>query len=110
MYEYKKGTEEGVRFRLVFDNALYAQQETQRSTFKLYPNPVQDYLNLEVLEGAVFDFQYTIYGLDGRIAQQGHQTADGLGVNLSVDEFSTGTYMLLLELGTEQVVHRFVKQ
>ncbi len=75
-------------------------EENARMEVILYPNPVNDYLNIKIrgqLEGSVALEMYDITGV--RVFADKINTDGGLSHQLSTSAFSSGLYLLRLVSG-----------
>lgn len=80
--------------------------ETAGSNVRVFPNPVQDTLNIRVPQG---NWSFEVFSMDGRIALSDRSSGELLGLNVRV--LAPGSYVLRLidESGTV-LNSRFVKE
>lgn len=77
------------------------------SNYRVYPNPVSDYLTLELPDD--FPVHYEIYDLKGRRLQTGIcQTAGSNQIDMQL--FGTGIYVLHLQIGQQINTHKVVRK
>ena len=81
-------------------NETLGIQDTETSTFNIYPNPVQNYLNITT---ALNDYKIEVYTIQGQIisesiANSGSQTIDYSG-------YASGMY--LMKLTSESSIQTF---
>ncbi len=62
----KCGKWDTLKIIITIENPSANITENSKEAFRISPNPVQDYLNLEFIEG---EFTYSIYQLDGKIVK-----------------------------------------
>ena len=72
------------------DGTLLTRQKEQSSIPKLYPNPTQNILSFESIQGS-----WQITDLQGKIITSGF--SDGKKENISVSDLSTGIYLFIHE-------------
>ena len=77
------------------------------NTSRVFPNPAQDVLMLDTPSNFM-DGTLTIYDMLGRVVH--NQTIIQESTSLDVTSYSSGLYILQLELGTQKQIIRFVKQ
>jgi len=85
-------------------------EQTLRVT--LFPNPVQDILQVGVSQEISNDLQLTLYGVDGReVLRQQLKTASGFQtIPVSVAGLLPGMYVVKVQAGNEVVVQKVVVQ
>ena len=76
----------------------------EETHFKVFPNPVKDFLQLE-WEGDWNNTQITLYNALGQIITNYHPTANQ---PIDVSNLSSGTYILEISDGSNRVVKRIV--
>lgn len=89
-----------------FESVVGVSEEEEESlaTISLYPNPVQNEINLSMSENEQLD-TITIRDLTGRIVFQ-DQSGE---TNASVEHLPSGTYLVQLQTSKREVVLKFVK-
>ena len=88
-------------------NNLNSVQETEVAfTAELYPNPVNDLLNVK-LNGDAFS-QYKLTTLQGQVIEQGN--IQGAQFDINTSDFNPGMFILQLTNGKQFATAKFVKQ
>ena len=76
---------------------------------KLYPNPVQNELRINIESSAFQLVQVSIYTLEGNLVSSTTTSVNGdLGINVS--KLSTGIYICQLESESRTMIGKFVKK
>jgi hypothetical protein len=77
----------------------------------LYPNPVTDLLNIEVITSEIVKINLVVYNAYGDVLQQRELGNINylLSKELDVSTFEKGIYILQLRAGSQIVTKRFVK-
>jgi subtilisin family serine protease len=68
-------------------------QFTRTFTFKIYPNPANDFINIETNQIEFTDYKISLYNIEGQLIT----TKSNSPKNLSLDGISNGTYIVKLE-------------
>jgi hypothetical protein len=79
-------------------------ETTETSSFALYPNPVEDELNVSFLNSTGYTFRIT-----NTLGQQ-ISTGQLSGNPINVSALNTGVYIIELNNGSKRVVKKFVKK
>jgi hypothetical protein len=85
--------------------AIQAQVLATSDNIKLYPNPANSSLNIEILEGN-FD-EVTVYSSSGELIKSYSNVSDI--IQLDVSEYITGMYFVRFVTGKLAVTKRFIK-
>ena len=77
---------------------------------KLYPNPTQDYLNIELSAGKAAQVSVRIVGMDGKVVMQQQQQlfSGSTQLQLDVQNLKAGIYMLQINTAEGSYVNRIV--
>ncbi|MFO7940094.1 MAG: S8 family serine peptidase [Bacteroidales bacterium] len=75
---------------------------------KIYPNPAQNYLQLELNHGAGASTMVTIYNSEGK--QMKHLQMEGETTTIDVSDLPAGNYILKVDDEKEPFVKEFIKQ
>ncbi|HLS30516.1 MAG TPA: Omp28-related outer membrane protein, partial [Flavobacteriaceae bacterium] len=81
-------------------------------TFKLYPNPAENFVNVVFNEGIDQAVKMNIYNLNGRLvkSQDFNQINAADGVSINIDDLATGEYLISFSAGNRTMVkHLIVK-
>ena len=79
---------------------------TSIDNIKLYPNPTNSMLNIEILEGS-YDV-ITIFSTSGKLIHQGEPGVNKLSVDVS--QFGSGMYFVRFVSNGKAVTKRFIKE
>jgi hypothetical protein len=89
----------------ITNTSTAVEDPTAMSTIRVYPNPVQDRLSVEMPEGIVTD--WIIQSIDGRVWERGNTTA---GVNeIDVSGLVPGLYFLKFSVGGATTTQKLIK-
>ncbi len=86
-------------------NGKYSGSKTE---FSLFPNPVQDVLNIQLGQDLNADASYVIYNTTGNMIMSGSLTADVQTIELN--QLPSGLYLIYVKNGSELSVKKFIKQ
>lgn len=88
-----------------------ADEDIHLSDVKVYPNPVQNLLQLEYEAKGVSDVQLTILDVSGRIIRQEELSAvSGFQIKeMDVSELDNGYYLIYISSGNERKFAKFLK-
>ncbi len=80
--------------------------------FSVYPNPVNEKLNISITNDFMGDVQYGIYTLNGQLVISGRleKTLGSLDEQIDVSALKSGSYILKLNAGDIQSAKRIIKQ
>lgn len=81
-------------------------------TFKLYPNPAEDFVNVVFNEGIDQAVEMNIYNLNGKLikSQDFNQINAAEGISIDVQDLATGEYLISFSNGNRTMVkHLIVK-
>lgn len=79
--------------------------------FKVYPNPVNDRLNISITNDYPGDIKYEIYSLNGQemISGKLEKSHGSIDEQIDVSALKTGSYILKLDAGKTQSAKRIIK-
>lgn len=80
--------------------------EKKKLSLIVYPNPVENQLNISGIEGA---FDWDIMDLTGRILLSGKEMNDKIAVIEPLDKLAAGTYIIKVTQGNQSHVTKFLK-
>ncbi len=87
-------------------DALRAFTQNSSNAIKLYPNPTNSILNIEILEG---DYEeIVVFSTTGKIVYTVENGANELAINVS--EFASGMYFVRFVSNGKAVTKRFIKE
>lgn len=92
-------------FSLPTTAPLSVNEWITEANFRLYPNPVNNLLNIS-LESNI-DFAYNIIDLSGKVVLEGNLTQ--MDQSVSVDQLPKGIYVFKIQNGKHNAHHKFVK-
>ncbi|MEM7161249.1 MAG: T9SS type A sorting domain-containing protein [Bacteroidota bacterium] len=105
-YDLITGNESGgVQFYGSFVVNIEEIQEKAENRILLYPNPAQNEIIIESLANSIDRVE--IYSIDGKRLY--HEPYKSPGI-IDISALAEGIYIVRLQLGTEQVLKRFIKQ
>ena len=90
---------------------LFVHELNNEIRFNLYPNPVKDYLNLEILSSDSKEMKYTVFDSFGRIVLEkniGVVTSNVIP-QVNVSDFAEGVYLFRLSFGDDSTSKLFIK-
>jgi len=89
-----------------------AEAETQMPSYQLYPNPVQDVLNLKWLTGASGKSEISIIDISGNIKlkTEVEEASSGYLKSLNISSLSRGVYFIRIYSGGKLKTLKFIKQ
>lgn len=90
----------------LYDDFLSVRDQELRSAISLYPNPVNDRLNLSTNNGIQIN-AVAIYDVSGKLIQSSQQSATDL--SLDVSGLNSGLYLLQIQTSKGRVTQQFVK-
>ncbi len=100
------GSGENVTFKIV-DQEYVGTKEFDKLSVKLYPNPAESSINLNIPGGMALPEGYTIYNSLGQTLEKGTIKSNDQSFNIS--GYANGVYFISLKNGTESTTLRFVK-
>lgn len=94
------------------------QQNTNQPTgsfqdvhFKVYPNPGQGMFHLEINNNTYMPFDFGVYDLTGKeIWQKKTRCVAGCKIDINLQSFNDGIYLLKIQSGNQQKVLKLLKQ
>lgn len=86
-------------------SALSVEETAAQAGIQIYPNPVQDILNIKSKEPLV---SYELYGATGQLVKQGSFTSTQ--EQLQVSSLQTGIYYIKLKTKSSTVTEKFIKK
>lgn len=100
-----------------FQNAIDSENNAllkNELSLEIFPNPVIETLNVGFRTNNVENPTVTIYSIDGKLMRsfskdfvQKNMSAQ---IQLNVNDFLPGTYLILLQVGEEKIIEKFIKQ
>lgn len=104
-FEYNgNGSQDGVAFW----STLSTNDLTQENSLRLYPNPSKSQLNIE-FNSVIDEGTIEIYDLLGKRIYGQSLTANNL-IQIDVESWQTGLYLVKIKSNNSEATHRFVKQ
>jgi len=104
-FEYNgNGSQDGVAFW----STLSTNDLTQENSLRLYPNPSKTQLNIE-FNSVIDEGTIEIYDLLGKQIYGQSLTANNL-IQIDVESWQTGLYLVKIKSNNSEATHRFVKQ
>ena len=80
------------------------------STFSLFPNPVEDILNIEISTTERLNFDIKIIHANGQVIENSKvETYGQQNISFDLNELASGVYMIKLQSEGNQIIKRFVK-
>ncbi|NEV92595.1 T9SS type A sorting domain-containing protein [Psychroflexus sp. YR1-1] len=92
-YQVAEG-EPDMRFGFIYNSESLSSEEFASRTFKVYPNPAQDVLNIETVSTSSQKLEFEIYSLLGQKVARG-SFEDKLS-NYDISSLSTGVYLIVI--------------
>lgn len=86
-------------------SALSVEETAAQAGIQVYPNPVQDIINIKSKEPLV---SYELYGATGQLVKQG--TFTSTQEQLQVSSLQTGIYYIKLKTKSSTVTEKFIKK
>ena len=97
--------------KILFTSSTGSQiNQTQRSSMRVYPNPVGDILTIEVSEQLRGNSSIDIYSMDGRLIQALRSSVVNGTTQINVSSLSQGVYICRIRNGNQTSSIQFVKQ
>jgi len=87
-------------------NALRSFTQTSELNVKIYPNPTNSMVNIDISEGSYDEIM--IYSLDGQLVHVGKTGVDRLAIDVS--EFASGMYFVRFVSNGKATTKRFMKE
>ncbi|PQJ74492.1 T9SS type A sorting domain-containing protein [Polaribacter gangjinensis] len=84
------------------DNTL-SSNDYLESSFKIFPNPTKNYLNVTTNSNY---FSYQIYSIQGKVLQSGQSNTFN---KIDVTKLNSGIYFLKASIDNQQVIKKFIK-
>lgn len=82
----------------------------EAKTFKIWPNPVNDVLNIALPNASGFEkVSYTVYDLSGKIVVKGAENISD-AIEVSTTQLSKGVYFIEIETNGVKSTQKFVKK
>lgn len=81
---------------------------TEKDAFKVFPNPANDYVSIEVLEGDDWD-QFIITDISGKIVYESEILVVG-NTSMPTSNFTNGLYFVTLKSSGKQQVQKLIIQ
>ncbi|MFY8189176.1 MAG: S8 family serine peptidase [Flavobacterium sp.] len=77
--------------------------------FKVYPNPVDNFLNVEFDDSISENITYTIYEVTGRIVKQENVLVNNRNTTIDTQDLNSGTYIITFKGNNAFISERFIK-
>lgn len=90
---------------ILTEGTMLSNNEIVTNSFKVYPNPTIDVLNIESIEDFSEDFSYEIYNLIGQSIQKGITKQ-----SIKTEDLKSGTYILKIKQNKNQQTIKFIKK
>ena len=93
------------------NNVMCKMNSPEFSLFEMFPNPVNDILNMYVLLPSDGDLRVQVYDNTGKLVYNSETAMDSgyQRLQLNCSEFSSGRYQLRMSFGNEEILKGFVK-
>jgi len=85
----------------------YLEKLPKENEIEIYPNPINDFLNIRLFEPDVNNLNISIYDQLGR--EKIHQTINGHGGQVDVSALSPGIYLLRVQGTDRSYVYKLIK-
>lgn len=90
-------------------NALNVEEDVAQDSFiSLYPNPVQDYLNINFERAVYFEFEINIYNISGELVLNQARNVVSNNLKIDISNFDSGTYILELKNDNYTLTEKFI--
>lgn len=98
--------------RLSIDaEALGIDAEVLKNTITIYPNPTDQFLNLQLPEGvAINDTRIELYDISGRLIDSPNPTIEVRNMRMNVTGLSDGVYLIRVNNRDQQWTQLFIKK
>ncbi|WP_242094587.1 T9SS type A sorting domain-containing protein [Aestuariivivens sediminicola] len=83
-------------------------EEAFADTFKLFPNPARDVVNLKFTQSSGSKVAIAIYNLQGKLVQAASKTPGNQNVSLPIAHLATGMYFVKLNDGANEVTKKLM--
>ena len=100
------GTHGNGMFEATISQVLSTEENEFSNSIKVYPNPVQDYLQVELTENLGASAYFKVYNLLGQTVSQGDLTNE----RIDVSGLDTGLYLVEINADGKRGIKRFIKQ
>ena len=87
-------------------DAVRAQELATKNNIKLYPNPANSQLNIEILDGTYDEIM--VFSSTGKLVETISGGSDSMSIDVS--KYATGMYFVRFVTGKLAVTKRFIKQ
>ena len=96
---------------LRMDGFVTGITEINSTVITVYPNPVNDFINVNVSElKDTPSFVISIYSIDGKLIKEFNETNTNNELYLDINEISSGFYLLEVEANNKKHITKFVKK
>lgn len=87
------------------EGTLLNNHEVTSKSFKLYPNPANDFINIEAISNSQTDFEYEVYNLLGSKVLNGKTSGQ-----IDISHLANGTYILQIQQDNQKQSLKFLKK
>ncbi|MEM9824545.1 MAG: T9SS type A sorting domain-containing protein, partial [Bacteroidota bacterium] len=91
---------------LTISGAVSTQYVSPQSEFRIFPNPVENQLTIELMQDRTADLQINVYNAIGQLVMQ--EQRSGRQAVLNTSRLSAGLYIVELGVGESVSVQKFV--
>ncbi|TQD39034.1 T9SS type A sorting domain-containing protein [Haloflavibacter putidus] len=95
----------------VYNSVLLSAQDLYFNTFRIYPNPTEEVLNIKNLNNSIVDVAVYVFNINGKLVKSEAIEKANSNISLNVSHLKSGLYFLTIENknGFKQNL-KFVKQ
>lgn len=93
---------------LTVDGMVGTNDVIENSDLKLFPNPANNVLNIELVKNEIFDGKYLIFNGVGQLVQSGQFKSSQFEVNLEM--LAGGIYFCKIENNGLSMIRKFIKE
>lgn len=96
-------------FKLAYDILSLNPEMTNQDYIGLFPNPVENELNLSFVEDSRKPYQIIISDMSGRVWLKSSLTSTSTVAKINVEDLAPGVYLVFVQQGKEKFRNKFVK-
>lgn len=96
-------------FKLAYDILSLNPEMTNQDYIGLFPNPVENELNLSFVEDSRKPYQIIISDMSGRVWLKSSLTSTSTVAKINVEDLAPGVYQVFVQQGKEKFRNKFVK-